>query len=88
MAGEIEKLKQNYPLRYRDLIEKAIGQIAHTRKDRAIFEGIIGGFLTDLERYQLWQIAQGIRKYIRKGYALEGRNEYLVGLSAEMAPQT
>ena len=81
MAGEIEKLKQNYPLRYRDLIEKAIGQIALTRKDHAISEGIIEGFLADLEKYQLWQIGQGIRTYIRGGHAQKGKNEkYLLGI--------
>ena len=81
MAGEIEKLKNNYPPRYRAIIEQALGQIALTRKDHSISEGIIEGFLADLEKYQLWQIAQGIRIYIRGGYAQKGKDEkYLMGI--------
>jgi Helix-turn-helix domain len=81
MAAEITKLKENYPLRYRGIIDQAISQIALTRKDQLISEGIIWNFLSDLEKFQLWQIGQGIRKYVGKGYAREGKGEkYLLGI--------
>ena len=69
--------------RYSDpsLIDQAITAIASTRKSNRVSDRILLSQLEKWSRYPVKQVEAGIRTYLQKGYAEQGkREEYLLGI--------
>lgn len=70
---------ERYP--ERELIERCFQAIASTRKSGRIAETVKLSILRKWERYPVEQVEAGIRTYLERDYAGEGkREEYLLGI--------
>ena len=64
-----------------DLIEKVFQAIASTRKSGKVAESVLLAHLQKWDRYPVVQVEAGIRIYLEKDYAGQGKREsYLLGI--------
>ena len=78
-SGLFASLLSRYP--DQDLIEKAFQAIASTRKTNRIADTVKLSMLEAWEKYTIDQVQEGIRIYLDKGYAGQGKGEkYLLGI--------
>jgi hypothetical protein len=79
LSGKILKLKN----RYQDsaLIDQALSAICSTRKSNKISDGVLLAVLEKMDRYPVNQVEAGIKVYLGKSCAADGKNEkYLMGI--------
>lgn len=71
--------KSRYP--NPDLIDRCLAAIASTRKSGKVAESVLLAQLQKWERYPAEQVEAGIRTYLEKDYAGQGKDEkYLLGI--------
>ena len=64
-----------------EIIEKTFQEISSTRKTGRIADSVKLGILKSWAKYPVESVMQGIRTYLEKNYASEGKNEkYLAGI--------
>lgn len=79
ISSEILNLRKKYP--DQNLIDGAFQAIASTRKSNRVAESILLTQLKKWERYPVAQVEAGIRTYLQKDCAGEGKDEaYLLGI--------
>ncbi|MEW6429641.1 MAG: hypothetical protein AB1568_16590 [Thermodesulfobacteriota bacterium] len=69
--------------RYSDqtLLDRVIAAIASTRKGGKVSPSIVSAQFKSWERFPVAQVEEGMRTYIERGYAAEGKDEkYLLGI--------
>lgn len=72
-------LRSRYPAQ--DLIDQVFKAIASTRKSNNVSESVLIAQLQKWERYPVNQVEAGIRTYLSKDYASQGKGEaYLLGI--------
>jgi hypothetical protein len=72
-------LKNRYP--NQDLIDKVFQAIASTRKSGKVAQSVLFAQLQKWNRYPVEQVEAGIRTYLEKNYAGQGKREaYLLGI--------
>ena len=72
-------LKERYA--HQDLIDSAFQAIASTRKSGRVKDSVLIAQLQKWEKYPVEQVESGIRVYLEKDYASQGkREEYLCGI--------
>ena len=77
--SEIHFLIERYP--DPEIIEKTFQEISSTRKTGRIADSVKLGILKSWAKYPVESVMQGIRTYLEKNYASEGKNEkYLAGI--------
>ncbi len=77
--GLFVSLLSRYP--DQDIIQKAFEAVASTRKTKRIADSVKLSILQAWEKYAIDQVQGGIRAYLGKGYADQGRKEnYLLGI--------
>lgn len=77
--GEISSLRKKYP--DQNLIDQAFRAIASTRKSNRVADSVLLAQLKKWESYPIAQVEAGIRTYLEKGYAGQGKREgYLLGI--------
>jgi len=77
--GLFSSLLSRYP--EKDLIDQAFQAIASTRKTKRIADTVKLSVLRSWQNYPVDQVQEGIRTYISKGYAGQGKGErYLLGI--------
>lgn len=77
--NEIPELMNRYP--DSGIIDQVFQSIAGTRKTGKISDSVKLKILQSWERYPTEQVLSGIRTYLDKGYAAQGKNEkYLLGI--------
>lgn len=78
-SSEISLLRRRYP--NQELIEKAFAAISFTRKSGRVADSILLTQLQAWEKYPVGQVEAGIRTYLEKNCAAEGKGEkYLLGI--------
>jgi len=83
--SEISELRNRYP--DQDLIDQAISAIASTRKSNRIADSVLLAQLKAWVRYPTQQVQTGIRIYLDKDYAGQGKDEkYLLGIIRKQKP--
>lgn len=76
---EISELRNRYP--NQQLIDQVFTEIASTRKCNRVKESVLIAQLKKWERYPVEQVETGIKTYLEKNYAVQGKNEaYLLGI--------
>jgi hypothetical protein len=79
ITPDIFSLKKRYS--DQKLIDQVFAAIASTRKSNRVADSVLLAQLQKWERYPVEQVESGIRIYIDKGYADQGkREEYLFGI--------
>ena len=77
-APFLEDLRQRYD---QSLIDQTFEAIASTRKTGRVAESILLAQLQAWERYPVKQVEAGLKTYLAKGYAGQGKDEkYLAGI--------
>lgn len=77
--AEISSLEERYS--DRDLLNQCFKAISSTRKSKRISESLTLSILRQWEKYPADQVKAGIKIYIEKDYAAQGKNEkYLMGI--------
>ena len=77
--NEIPEMINRYP--DPEIIEKTFQEISSTRKTGRIADSVKLGILKSWTKYPVESVMQGIRTYLEKNYASEGKNEkYLAGI--------
>lgn len=77
--SEIQSLEERYS--DKELINQCFNSISSTRKTNRISDSVKLGILQKWEKYPTEQVMAGIRIYLEKGYATEGKKEnYLLGI--------
>jgi len=85
ILSEISVLEERY--QDQETIKKALQAIASTRKSNRIADSIKLSILQSWSRYTVESIMTGIRTYLEKGYAGQGKNEkYLLGIIRNLKP--
>jgi hypothetical protein len=85
ITEKIDALKSTYPTP--QLIERAMAALASTRKTNRIADTIILAQLEKWAKYPISQVESGIRTYLERGYAAEGKKEaYLLGIIRNGTP--
>ena len=78
-SSQISVMKQRYP--DQEILNRVIQAIRSTRKSGRIADGVKLTILKAWERYPVESVMAGIRVYIEKGYADQGKDEkYLLGI--------
>ena len=76
---DLFSLKKRYP--DQDLIDRVFQAVASTRKSNKVADSVLYAQLKRWERYPVEQVEAGIRVYLDKNYADEGKDEkYLYGI--------
>ncbi|MBW1697846.1 MAG: hypothetical protein JRH18_19960 [Deltaproteobacteria bacterium] len=76
---EVSALRNRYP--DQDLLDQVFKAIASTRKSNRVSDSILLTQLQKWDRYPVEQVLSGIRIYLDKGYAEQGKDEkYLLGI--------
>ena len=79
ILSEISELEKRYP--DQEIINQAFQIISSTRKSNKIAETVKLSILQKWERYPVNQVMEGIRRYLEKDYAAQGKDEaYLLGI--------
>lgn len=85
ISDEILALRKKYF--DQELIDQAFQAIASTRKSNRVADSILLAQLEKWERYPVAQVEAGIRKYIEKDCAGQGKREaYLLGIIRNNQP--
>jgi len=85
ISAEILELKSRYS--DQEIIDQVLESISSTRKTGKIADSVKLGILKSWERYPVEQVLTGLRTYLSKDYASEGKNEkYLAGIIRNQAP--
>ena len=83
--GSIFSLRERYS--DQNLIDKAFQTIAATRKSGKVADSVILAQLKKWSLYPITQVEAGIRTYLEKGYAAQGKREnYLCGIIRNQPP--
>lgn len=83
--ADFAELKKRYP--DHSLIDKVFSAIASTRKSGKVADSVLLAQLRKWERYPVQQVESGIRTYLQKEYAAEGKGEkYLYGIIRNQDP--
>ena len=84
--NEIPEMVNRYP--DPEIIDRVFQAIAGTRKSGKISDSVKVKILQSWERYPAEQVLAGIRTYLSKNYAEEGKNEkYLAGIIKNTRPE-
>jgi len=76
---DIFLLKKRFP--HQELIDSVFQAISSTRKSGRVAESVLIALLQKWERYPVEQVESGIRVYLEKDYAGQGKREaYLMGI--------
>lgn len=76
---DFNSLKSRYPTP--DLIDRVFGAIASTRKSGKVADSVLMAQLQKWEWYPVEQVESGIRTYLEKDHAGQGKDEkYLLGI--------
>ena len=79
ISKKISLLKVRYP--DQGIIGQALQAIASTRKSNRIADTVTLSILQEWERYPVESVLSGVRTYLEKGYADQGKREkYLLGI--------
>jgi hypothetical protein len=79
ISDEISSLRSRYS--EQDLIDRAFQAIAFTRKSGSVADSVLFNQLQKWSRYSVEQVEAGIRVYLDKNYAGQGKAEkYLLGI--------
>lgn len=85
--SQISFLKEKYS--DQNLIKQCFKAISQTRKSNRIFDSVKLNILQQWDKYPADQVIAGIRIYLEKNYAAEGRDEkYLLGIIRRNSKQT
>lgn len=77
--GLFSTLLSRYP--ERKIVDQVFQTVASTRKTKRIADTIKLSMLRSWEKYSVEQVQEGIRTYLNKGYAGQGKDErYLLGI--------
>jgi len=86
VSSKISVLQERYP--DQEIVNQAFQAIASTRKTNHIAEAVKLNILRQWEKYPVAQVIAGIRIYLEKGYAGQGKNEkYLLGIICNAKPE-
>jgi hypothetical protein len=78
ISAEMSSLVEIYST---ELLEQVFSAISSTRKTNRITESVKLRFLQDCGKYPVHQVEAGLRVYLEKDYASQGKNEkYLLGI--------
>lgn len=84
---QIRDLVARYP--NPDLIQQAFAAFASTRKSGKVKDSVLLAQLKKWERYTVERVEAGIRIYLDRDYASQGKREdYLLGIIRKIQPQT
>lgn len=86
ILSEISVLRDRY--QDQGTINQALQAIASTRKSNRIADSVKLSILQSWNRYPVESVMTGIRTYLEKGYAGQGKNEkYLLGIIRNLKPE-
>jgi len=78
-SSDFFSLKKRYP--FSELIDRCFSAIASTRKNGNVADSVLLAQLHKWERYPVEQVEAGIRTYLEKDHAGQGKDEkYLLGI--------
>ena len=78
-TSSLSSLCSRYP--DQDLLDQVFKAIASTRKTNQVAESVLVAFLQKCERYSIQQVEAGMRVYVEKDCAGQGKKEeYLLGI--------
>lgn len=79
ISDEISSLRSRYP--NQQLVDRVFDAIRSTRKSGRVADSVLLAQLRKWERYSVEQVEPGIKTYLRKDFAGDGRGEaYLLGI--------
>jgi hypothetical protein len=77
---------QKFPAEDQELFTELVKAISSTRKSGKVADSVLDKLASQLSAYPKDHVLNGLRTYLEKDYAAEGKNErYLVGIVRQLA---